>query len=589
MPRKKRKGNDSPYTEKLRGEFGNFGSNESKINYIQLNMPVTKIEKLGLVSEIPGSERWPIRQLFQRDIDKDRVKNEIIPYFLDKSTAKFFNPLTIAVLPISKTGKLEEKLSEKLVDVDEEDKGDFSLAYEIDGFYKVSYDDDFFSELKWNPSQVKLVAIDGQHRLHALKRLYALYNQNPANENLTAVDFISWRIPIVVVTIGHASEGETTDGILEKTRNIFVTINKQAKQPTRSRTILLNDYSVSAICSQEVLDKSRSYNIPLAIFNWRDHKDEHVPAHSTHLIAVDELEDLLINFLVGEDDNGDDSLALSREQRAALFWDDLSDDDPDTAAGLREGIRQRFGETILPGLVHILNGIRPYASYVDFLNNLENELADDSEIHAWSRIVYGSDYADDTIEDEVKKSKQAILERCSAAKEQLGSIFSKAVGLRSIFSAFRIFVDTIWNDYKVIPWAEAANHFITSFNRLFDAGLIENDKFVYNIVKDNSGDNIINYKVGQVKGAYGAIIAYACLFDYFSGNETDTVLDVKAKIFNTLLRGYKKDLRPQVKEELGNRPNDEINEEVDSRANTAVRAQIREIDDLLKAFVLGGE
>jgi len=63
------------YTESLMGVFGVFGASDNVINYMQLNLPITDVDKLGLVSEIPGSEKWPIRQLFQRDIDKERVKN----------------------------------------------------------------------------------------------------------------------------------------------------------------------------------------------------------------------------------------------------------------------------------------------------------------------------------------------------------------------------------------------------------------------------------------------------------------------------------------------------------------------------------
>jgi hypothetical protein len=148
------------YTESLMGVFGVFGASDNVINYMQLNLPITDVDKLGLVSEIPGSEKWPIRQLFQRDIDKERVKNEIIPYFLNDSMAKFFNPLTIAVLPISNSGALDKDLKEKDVEPDER----FSHAYEIENHYKLSYDSTHFdSKLRWNPNNVRLVAIDGQH------------------------------------------------------------------------------------------------------------------------------------------------------------------------------------------------------------------------------------------------------------------------------------------------------------------------------------------------------------------------------------------------------------------------------------------
>ena len=570
------------YTESLTGVFGVFGASDNVINYMQLNLPVTDVDKLGLVSEIPGSERWPIRQLFQRDIDKERVKNEIIPYFLNDSMAKFFNPLTIAVLPISKNGALDKELSEKDVEPDE----DFSHAYEIHNYYKLSYDNTYFdSKIRWNPDNVRLVAIDGQHRLHALKRLFALHKQNPSSEDLRAVDFANWRIPIVLVTIGHAAEGATTDGILEKTRNIFVTINKQAKQPTRSRTILLNDYSVTAVCTQEVLDKCRQENVPLALFNWRDHKDEEFSEFTTHLLAVDELEDLLINFFIGEDDETDKTFGLSEQQKNSLFWDDQAPlPDESSVASLRDSVRNRFSETILPAFYYILRELQPYSGYVNTLNDIENNLSTDSEIHAWSRVVYGSDYSDDLIEREVSQSKRELLERCNSKKTELGDIFSKAVGLRSIFSGFQNFIEVVWADEEIIPWTEGAKAFVSSFNNLYGAGVIESPAFKKNLVKD-SNDTIINYKVGQVSGAFGAVIAYSCLLFRNKGEQADIIAPLRDRVSRALVRAYKKDFRPQVKEELAGRPIEEINDEIGNLASSAARAQLRDIDSLIENVV----
>jgi hypothetical protein len=49
-----------------------------------------------------------------------------------------------------------------------------------------------------------------------------------------------------------------------------------------------------------------------------------------------------------------------------------------------------------------------------------------------------------------------------------------------------------------------------------------------------------------------------------------------------LVRAYKKDFRPQVKEELVGRPIEEINDEIGNRASSAARTQLREIDALIE-------
>ena len=55
------------FDKSMMGQRGVIGGRDLQVNYIQLNLPVTEIDILGLVSEIPGSEQWPVRQLFQRN------------------------------------------------------------------------------------------------------------------------------------------------------------------------------------------------------------------------------------------------------------------------------------------------------------------------------------------------------------------------------------------------------------------------------------------------------------------------------------------------------------------------------------------
>lgn len=576
---KKKRQNKRKYEKTMMGFMGSLGEEQNRINYIQLNIPVQELDILGLVSEIPGSEKWPIRQLFQRDIDVERVTNEIMPYFKDPSLVKFFNPLTVAVLPIDMKGELQGDLIEKEVEPAE----NFESAFAIDEFYRVSYDNEEppFAELAWSPSKVKLIAIDGQHRLSALKRLYARFQQNPGDKELVDVGFSSWSIPIVVVTVGHASEEKTTEGILEKTRNIFVTINKQAKQPTRSRTILLNDYSVTAVATQEILDHARNVDVPLAFFNWRDHKDEEYPQLSPFLVGVDELEDIVKGYLLGEDLEKSWEFNLTQDQKDALFWDDQEEiPDIDSPVALRDAVRERYRETVLPAFFAVLKNAKPVDGYVRYLAELEKSLHTDDAIHAWSRIVYGSDYAPGLIEKDVRDKKYNLLLSCSEEKAKLGNIFSRVVGLRAVFSAFSQFAELYWDAIHIVSWEEVASKFVEVYNRLFDAGVIEGESLTRNIVLDSSG-SIINYKVDQVHKAYGSAIAFSCL--YVSPERSSYDLSgLRSSISTTLRAAYRKDVRPSVKDEMIGRPNDEINEEVNKRAEEATKAHVEKLEKILK-------
>jgi len=53
------------YDKSLDGIIGKLGAKDSSINYLQVNLPIGDLDLLGLVSEIPGSEKWPIRHSFK--------------------------------------------------------------------------------------------------------------------------------------------------------------------------------------------------------------------------------------------------------------------------------------------------------------------------------------------------------------------------------------------------------------------------------------------------------------------------------------------------------------------------------------------
>lgn len=565
-----------PLDESLIGLMGTLGKENTSVNYLQVNMPVSDLDKLGLVSEIPGSEKWPIRQLFQRDIDEERVKNEIIPYFLRSSQAKFFNPLTIAVLPISKKGAFKEGLVENELDPSD----GYDEAFGVDALYKLSYSSQAnvsWGELKWSSKDVRLIAIDGQHRLSALKRIFSMFQQDADKEELISCGFQDWIVPVVLVTLGKYDGVSTAGAMLEKTRSIFVTINKQAKPPSRSRTILLNDFSVTALACQELLDNcEKDGNIlPLAVFDWREYRDEDIPDASTFLLSVDELEDLHISYLLGEDIVEHGHLKLSEIQEDSLFWSDMEPRIKDTASedDIREAFKRRYKETIFPVVVKLLTTCKPYSDYVEFLNELSKNLKHDTEQHAWSRLVYGSDFAVSSIESEIIKEKKKILNSCNTNKDKLGSLFKKTIGVRSIFSAFEHYVNTYTENIKVDAWTNIADKFVVVFNKAFDEEYFS-EKWVRHIAFDQEG-NVINYKLEQVRSSLGSYIAFVCLS--ISSDVYDDLSGLEDSVRKTLASGYQKVVRPDIRDNNPTWSIQQINAEVKKQGQNLASKQFNKI------------
>ena len=85
------------------------------------------------------------------------------------------------------------------------------------------------------------------------------------------------------------------------TRYIFVTINSNAKRPSRAQLILLDDYCISHICVQEFVDycqKSKS-KIPFVFLDWKAQEIKQNVEHDLHFIRLEELADYHINFIIG--------------------------------------------------------------------------------------------------------------------------------------------------------------------------------------------------------------------------------------------------------------------------------------------------
>ena len=68
--------------------------------------------ELKLVESLPSDLRakWSLEELFQREIDWDRVETELLNGYLKRpNKLKFFNSLTVALIPLNEQGMLDHE------------------------------------------------------------------------------------------------------------------------------------------------------------------------------------------------------------------------------------------------------------------------------------------------------------------------------------------------------------------------------------------------------------------------------------------------------------------------------------------------
>lgn len=197
----------------LRGHIGDWV-------FYSCIMPLAEVGKrVSYAKEVHRNKR--LSDMIQRVL-KERRAGEIADY-LASQDQRFFNSLVVAVYDEDPTWYPVSQLEGRHRDIDVEDVVDRIESLGI---------------LELSPS-LEMFAVDSQHRLAGIK---LLVEQNRAAK--------TDQLPVVLV--GHK---KTLEG-LERTRRLFTTLNKNAKNVSKGETIALDEDDTAAITVRRLVEKS---------------------------------------------------------------------------------------------------------------------------------------------------------------------------------------------------------------------------------------------------------------------------------------------------------------------------------------------
>ena len=247
------------------------------------------IDELRIAEQVPPTleTQWSLKELFQREIDETRVKNDIIKgYLLDPKKLKFFNAITIVLMPKSSDGRIldtfdeSEPIDSPSIPWDSSDIEDAQWnqeGAEIANFGGVQFVSIGLSaRLRWDEDRVLAVAVDGQHRLWALRTL----REDPKfrGGNLRSTERFT-KVPIIFILL-HSEAGfknnqnQTDYSIRGISRELFTDLNKNAKTVDRARELILDDRSINARCVRTILTEKTAEDsnnlVPLSLVRWQD-------------------------------------------------------------------------------------------------------------------------------------------------------------------------------------------------------------------------------------------------------------------------------------------------------------------------------
>ncbi|WP_298332365.1 DNA sulfur modification protein DndB [Asticcacaulis sp.] len=282
-PAFKKPGSDRPhYTEARPILCGTINLAGSEIPFFQAMMPIGEVVKqLDLVENLPSDLRakWRLEELFQREIDWERVKEDLVKGYLKRpNKLKFFSTLTVALLPLDENGMLAG-------DYGAIDKGPIPLDWanepewrtaDIGRVQLIRDTSGPGGALRWDPHRVFAATIDGQHRLAALKTLVLEGGlSSKAMESQLSVMFL-----ILDPRAGfNLAPGQVADGenpILTVVREIFIDLNMHSKTVARARQILLSDQDIEAKCLRELIGTRvgvvEDGRLPLGLIHWQNNE-----------------------------------------------------------------------------------------------------------------------------------------------------------------------------------------------------------------------------------------------------------------------------------------------------------------------------
>lgn len=239
-------------TEPLDVTFGAFClSDRFRVPYMTSLLRFQQVaEYLDLVTDDPkyAKQDWTIEELFQREVSQRRVIDLVDHYLKTESRPQFFNSLTVVLkahdlLPTDFQPPTPNAEYPKSIRI-----GPITISYDdIDPVFHCPQPLTY-GQLAWNRDQVYAVAIDGQHRLAAIKEL---------SREFTRRSSVSVLFLVLAPELGfQAPEGWPETRAM---RSVFVDLNKRAERVSRARNLLLDDIDPQAQFVRRLFGPSLSF------------------------------------------------------------------------------------------------------------------------------------------------------------------------------------------------------------------------------------------------------------------------------------------------------------------------------------------
>lgn len=552
------------------GEFGHGGNVE--VRFLQSVVTHDFLSKIKLIEEIGGSDKWNIKDLFQRNVDHDRVGQDILPYLRETNRVKFIPPLTLVLLPMEDESNVENVLNIANTSTEEVDSYDYNTfgSDEYFKFYDSADGEHQYASVKWNDKKVNLVAVDGQHRLTAFKQ----WKQDPDQSDIQVLESMS--IPVVILGFSKYSNEEKAPNLLDVVRNTFVYINSKSQKINESRRILLDDESVNCVCTQEVVQYAHSNDqhdfedidkeaLPLMMIDWRAEEKEGKPKPlPSSIFSVQDIHDWMHEFILGDPKSESD---INKRIVPRLLLDHemppFNKSNFPLVHSDSEVARNRFKNHLLPSIAHVLENIAPFHEYISELRRLEERSISQTDTvarHAFKWICFGKSSVATLNRDAIEVEYNRLGAKFGSLKEDcIPELLTRDIGIRAVWSSFSFLKEELDNHKNIThDWLEFSNWYVELANEVIADGWFEGharslEDFPENLkiltfIAYGPAGNIINYKPASVNNGLGTLMTMLILSKSNNQDLLEAVWDNSRK--DALSTPIKAGLKPEIRKDM---------------------------------------
>ncbi len=230
----------------IQGSVGSWRYYSTKMSAVDL---ASQVRFASEVYESKALDHW-----IQRTLNESRAKNDIAEY-LARHDDRFFNSIVVAAIEGNPTF--------------------FSVSIADDPAFRLIADkkmEDSFGILRFDGSQ-KYYALDGQHRLKAIKSLIDNESSVIAPQGFEDEEFS------VIIVVQRADEDR--EEFMTKYRRLFSHLNRHAKPMDKATTIIMEEDDAFAILTRRLIQEH-------PFFSWFEGESTRVRCEKSENMSVNE-------------------------------------------------------------------------------------------------------------------------------------------------------------------------------------------------------------------------------------------------------------------------------------------------------------